>query len=183
MAASLMMTMFFLTSARASLVQRASLGLEHRARISGAPLAPRLAAGGRIAPRRAHVACRDNLSDEDIASLRDEYAEWIERDPVVREPLFWTQVERARERAAQLRERKKLLATQLGPLREVLRVWSAWSGVAFVREEVITAAGWVLTVLAAVAPVAALRAISSGGERAVSTVLRGSERASSSWDF
>lgn len=152
-------------------------------------ISPRHAAGGRIAPRRAHVAprrahvaCRDNLSDEDIASLREEYAEWIDRDPIAREPLFWTQVERARERAAQLRERKKLLATQLGPLREVLSLWSAFSGVAFVRDDEITPAGWVLTTLAAVAPVAALKAISASGERAVSSAFRG-ERPSSSWDF
>jgi hypothetical protein len=78
-------------------------------------------AGVRIAPRRARITCVDNLSDEDIASLREEYAEWINRDPAVREPLFWAQVERARERAAQLRERQQLLAAQLGPLREMLR--------------------------------------------------------------
>jgi hypothetical protein len=61
-------------------------------------------------------------------------------------------------------------------------LWSAFSGVAFVRDEQITVAGWLLTLLAAAAPVAALKALSFSGQRAVSSVLR-SDRPSSSWDF
>jgi hypothetical protein len=134
--------------------------------------------------RRASIACRGELSDEEVEALRAEYDAWIQRDPDVREPLFEQQVERARARIKRLSERKKLLAEQLRPLREVLSIWQALFGVSLVSrdDDSITPLGWAITLLAAFAPVAALQALSWSSQRALSTVLdAGRASSAGSW--
>ncbi|KAG8466690.1 hypothetical protein KFE25_008069 [Diacronema lutheri] len=141
----------------------------------------------RCAVSRASVVCRSNNTVSDpanadiAASLRDEYAEWIARDPERREPMFWEQVERASERRAELRRRKQALVEQLLPLREILRTLQAASGVELVAadDEHVTGImplGWALTVAAAIAPVAALQGASASGQRALATLLQTEKR-------
>lgn len=123
-----------------------------------------------VAPR-ARVCCRSSLSDEEIASLRAEYDEWIQRDPEVREPMFWEQVERAKKRMERVRIQKEQVAEQLSTLRDVLSVWQAFSGIRLVTaEKEITASGWALTACAALGPVVALQYVSVSGRRALSTL-------------
>jgi hypothetical protein len=127
---------------------------------------------------------RRELSEEDVQALRAEYDTWIQRDPDVREPLFWQQVERARTRMKRLAWRKKLLAEQLRPLREVLGIWQALFGVSLVSrdDDTITPHRWAITLLAALAPVAALQLLSASSQRAMSTVLNAGRASSSgSW--
>ncbi|KAJ1624278.1 hypothetical protein T492DRAFT_1048174 [Pavlovales sp. CCMP2436] len=123
----------------------------------------------RVAATRAAIACLDRrkLSDEDIASLRAEYAEWIARDPTVRKPLFDAQVQRARQLSERLRERELRVAEQLAPLLAVLSTWQALTGVPFVENEQISIWGWALTGFAALVPVAALQLVSDSGRQAV----------------
>lgn len=117
----------------------------------------------RSLPTSAHVILRE-LSDEDIATLRREYDGWISRDPKVREPQFWALVKRAKERRDRLEMRKRALAEQLTPLRDVLTVWQALTGLPLLdSENQITPAGWTLTVLAAAAPIAALELLGLTG--------------------
>lgn len=128
------------------------------------------------ATARAAVRCRSNLSDEEIETLRAEYADWISRDPEVREPYFWKEVERARQRAEKGEkanaDKEKLVAEQLSALLEVLSIWQAFSGIPFVTSDKrITAAGWALTAFAALAPVAVLQYVSNTSRGALSALV------------
>jgi len=59
--------------------------------------------------------------------------------------------------------KKRALVEQLGPLRDVLTVWEALTGIQLVNDGEILPTGWMLTFLAAMAPVVALQLLSLTG--------------------